>query len=96
MAVSTVKSLICLESDGKVLVCSLCCGPVSATEKTSLTQHSNTEKHRSRTLVRSIRHPFPRVSASQQQFNKELCQALLAADIPLHKLEKPGVTILLG
>jgi hypothetical protein len=78
-------------SDDSVLFCKLCETRVSAERRYIVTQHLKTDKH-----TRSVnRHKNATTSKIQQQvtlyskkctFSKDLCKALLSANIPLNKV----------
>ena len=82
-------------TDGKVLLCRICERPVSAEKKFLVSQHVNGARHKaswdkknqsnSASVVQLA--PFIEASGKQSQFSLELCDALLSADIPLHKLD---------
>lgn len=78
-------------NDGSILFCKLCEIRVSANRRYIVTQHLKTEKH-----IRAInRNKNETTSKVQQQltlsskkstFSKDLCKALLSANIPLNKV----------
>lgn len=77
-------------TDGKVLFCTVCEKPVSAEKKFTVEQHIKTTMHintkrgnKKQELISNTLQNRP----SKSDFNAELCNALVAANIPLWKLE---------
>lgn len=88
-----------LRSDGHVLLCVACGQSVSCIQRSLITQHINTSKHKEN-KVRKIKfnQNFITSSASSNSkstFNIDLCRTLIKADIPLTKLKNPTFKIFL-
>lgn len=78
--------------DGKVLFCLVCEKSVSANKKFDVVQHINTVRHKDRVKKKStlnqqlITRKVGEASSSSDEFSKDLCLALVSANIPLWKL----------
>lgn len=80
-----------LSTDGFVLFCKVCELKINFEKKFNVSQHIRTEKH-----VKSAKHQKDQVQRKSQQlltnqptkseFNKDLCEAMLAANTPFKKL----------
>jgi len=81
--------------DSRVLFCKVCEIKVNSDKKFNVSQHLKSDKH-IKSLVRYER----QINRKQQQlltsttitrkssFNKDLCEALISANIPLNELQK--------
>jgi hypothetical protein len=77
-----------LSTDGKVLNCQTCNKKVNGDKKYYVTQHIATESHKNSLKQFNSKQEFIKESINRKSnFNYELCEALIAADIPIHKLE---------
>ena len=84
-------------SSSKTFWCQPCEQAVPAVQKSQLKQHLESEKHRKnlglkRSLVQSrleFQDPKKQCISRQEQVNQDLCNAFLAANIPLNKLNYP-------
>ncbi|KAF0747085.1 DUF659 domain-containing protein [Aphis craccivora] len=79
------------KSDGHVLYCVACGQSVSCLQRSLITQHINTTKHKENKVRKfQCTQNFITSSASlnsKSNFNTDLCRALIKADIPLTKLK---------
>lgn len=85
----------CYTTDGAVVFCTVCNKQVSASRKFLLEQHAksalhvnNLKKAKPQSQVLLTNSNFQDTS-TQKTFNEDLCDALVAANIPWHKLEIP-------
>lgn len=89
-------------TDGKILMCKVCEKFVTADRHSQVQQHVETSKHKdlakrrlaktnpqTQSLLTAKGNELPTAIGKQSQFNVDLCAALVAADIPLYKLETP-------
>lgn len=91
---SYVKEFSVLTTDDKVLYCTVCDDKVTATKRFQVTQHLNTVRHqkcvalksKKQTLLPGYLNNSRGESSKSIEFNKKLCSALVAADIPLSKI----------
>ena len=75
------------ETDGKVFLCKLCSVKVNPEKNSQITQHKQISKHReSQAKTKAPKQPALTACSTDQQFNKQLWQMLLAADIPFSKV----------
>lgn len=81
-------------TDGKILYCKLCDSKVGSDRKFNVKQHIATDKHKAAIKRKQSKNKFDLQKTQQQllsntkksSFNKDLCYALLSANIPLNKL----------
>ena len=86
-----------VSTDGKVLYCQLCKCAVNAAQKCQVTHHTETQKHQD--VLREARtddqpppkqmlmaEAFDTAAEQRKQSNRLLCNMLVKADIPFHKL----------
>lgn len=83
-----------LSTDGKVLYCSACEKSVSAEQRFLISQHVSTTKHKFNVSRKNkFKQQFlseASTSGSQSNiFSKDLCHAMMSADIPLWKVNNP-------
>ena len=84
-----------LSTDGRVLFCKVCEKEIAADRKFLVDQHVSGAKHvklatkRGETASQSVQQlvPFLEASGKRSEFAMDLCNAFLAADIPLRKLD---------
>lgn len=80
------------KSDGHVLLCVACGQSVSCLQRSLITQHINTSKHKEN-KVRKIKFNQNFITSSSSNskstFDTDLCRTLIKADIPLTKLKNP-------
>jgi len=85
-------------TDGKILYCKLCDSKVGSDRKFNVQQHIDTAKHKAAIKRKQSKNKFDLQKTQQQllsntkksSFNKDLCYALLSANIPLNKLNNPN------
>ena len=81
--------------DSSILFCKICETKVNSDKKYNVSQHLKTDKH-----LKGINRCKEQTQRKQQQlmtvniskkssFNKDLCEALISANIPLNKLSNP-------
>jgi len=81
-------------TDGKVLYCKYCDVKVGSEKRFNVTQHINTDKHKKSVMRKEKNKNIFKLQKVQQlvsnskksSFNKDLCSAMLSANIPLNKL----------
>jgi uncharacterized Zn finger protein (UPF0148 family) len=81
-------------TDGKILYCKLCDSKVGSDRKFNVQQHIDTAKHKAAIKQKQSKNKFDLQKTQQQllsntkksSFNKNVCYALLSANIPLNKL----------
>jgi len=81
-------------TDGKVLYCKYCDVKVGSEKRFNVTQHINTDKHKNAIMRKEKTQNTLELKKVQQlvsnskksSFNKDLCSAMLSANIPLNKL----------
>lgn len=80
------------KSDGHELLCVACGQSVSCLQRSLITQHINTSKHKEN-KVRKIKFNQNFITSSSSNskstFDTDLCRTLIKADIPLTKLKNP-------
>lgn len=79
------------QTDGSILYCKLCKTKVSHEKKYNVQQHIRREKHvqavkRHENEKSALLQPFLQHFSSQSDFNADLCSTLVAANIPMNKL----------
>ncbi|KAE9533432.1 hypothetical protein AGLY_009070 [Aphis glycines] len=79
------------QTDGSILYCKLCETKVSHEKKYNIQQHVWREKHvqavkRHENEKSALLQPFLQQFSSQSDFNADLCSTLVAANIPMNKL----------
>lgn len=77
--------------DASVLLCKFCDIKINHEKRFNITQHLKTEKHikavnRAENQVEKNRQQLVTNTTKKSSFSKDLCFALLSANIPLHKL----------
>lgn len=81
--------------DGNVLYCRVCEKNISCTKKFQIDQHIKTSLHIAGLQKKGPRQQLITASTSSSkcnqnnQFSMDLCEALLASNIPLHKINNP-------
>ncbi|XP_017470729.1 PREDICTED: uncharacterized protein LOC108362303 [Rhagoletis zephyria] len=87
------------KTDGRVLFCKACNKAISHTTKFLVEQHLRSQKHidmHSRSVQKSSQSMLPISAAlSPNNFCMDLCEAFIAADIPLGKLNNPHLNTFL-
>ncbi|KAL4085242.1 hypothetical protein QTP88_027101 [Uroleucon formosanum] len=75
-------------SDGTVLYCKVCEVKVASEKKFTIEQHISRIKHKNGIERKHLKQSqsFLTTSSKKSTFNYDLCQALLSANIPLHKI----------
>lgn len=87
-------------TDGNVLFCQICGKQVSCSKRNHVEQHVNSTRHQlllnKQNSATTLKHHFisnamgeSSTARKQSEFNLDLCQMLLSANIPLKKLENP-------
>ena len=82
-------------ADQNVLFCNFCETKVSVDKRFIVTQHLKTEKHKraakrvENVTSKILTQPFITDATKKSIFNRDLCKALLTANIPLNKLSNP-------
>ncbi|PNF36587.1 hypothetical protein B7P43_G15044 [Cryptotermes secundus] len=71
-----------ISTDNEILYCRACEKTVGCEKRFQVLQHLNTNIHRENIKIKSSNNSF-------SQFSFDLCEAFLAADIPLWKLTNP-------
>ena len=87
-----VKEFTFLEiTDRSTLICKLCGVEFKQIDRKShIVQHAKTEKHQNHAKnLTTIQTTLKTVTHVQSTFNKALCKMLVAADIPLWKVQNP-------
>jgi len=89
-----VSCFKCFATDGKVVFCSVCNKQVTATRKFLLEQHVKSAMHVNRSkkakpLNQKLLTNLNFEDATQKVFCQDLCEAMVAANIPWNKLEIP-------
>lgn len=74
-----------IKSDGITVFCRVCKSEFQAVHKGSVSQHLKTQKHIRTDPLHTTTQPEP----SNSEFYMDLCEAFVAADIPLYKLRNP-------
>jgi hypothetical protein len=76
-------------TDGKILYCQLCTKEVNSTKKYYVEQHIKSQTHvlAAKRKTQPIKQQFIEKSILKSDYNYDLCEALIAADIPLFKLK---------
>lgn len=83
------------KTDKQILFCNICEVAVSTNQRSQVIQHLTSDKHKKRKTISTateqrkqqfIIDGLSGASSIQSVFNKDLCNALLSADIPLAKL----------
>lgn len=80
------------KTDGKILFCNVCLKGVAFERKSQVDQHLKSQKHKSIVDKNAEKLSQPLISNHESklnQFNMDLCQAFICADIPLFKLNNP-------
>jgi hypothetical protein len=84
-------------TDGTVLFCKICEKAVNHEKKYFVTQHCESGKHKALAQKASNKskpqliQQSMQVSGKKSKFNLDMCNAFIAADIPLHKLQNPSL-----
>ncbi|KAL4088528.1 hypothetical protein QTP88_023622 [Uroleucon formosanum] len=80
-------------TDGDILFCKVCSVKVNAEKKFTVTQHLKTNKHEMLAARRKVEsksseytHQLFTASNKKSVFSKDLCKALMTANIPVHKI----------
>jgi len=75
-------------SDGTVLYCKVCEVKVASEKKFTIEQHISRIKHKNGIELKHLKESqsFLTTSSKKTTFNYDLCQALVSANIPLHKI----------
>lgn len=84
-------------TDGQILFCLMCNSNVTATKKFQVDQHLKTAKHlKNAELKKPIQTLLTQnlgATSKVSEFNKDLCEALVSANIPVHKLKNLSLGI---
>ncbi|XP_055902175.1 uncharacterized protein LOC129938564 [Eupeodes corollae] len=80
-------------SDGKILFCKICSKGVSYDKKFQVDQHLKSMRHTELSTLSNSTNSQQLLSfrTTQNNFNMDLCEAFVAADIPLSKLNNPSL-----
>lgn len=80
-------------SDGDILLCKVCTVKVNAEKKFTVTQHLKTNKHTMLATRQKVSksssectQQFFTASNKKSAFSKDLCKALMTANIPINKI----------
>ena len=80
-------------TDGKVVLCQVCDKKVGCTMKSQLEQHTRNAVHNKNKQLRSAKKQTlltqMQTDSPRSEFYKELCEAMVAANIPWNKLQVP-------
>ena len=80
-------------TDGKVVLCPVCDKKVDCTMKSQLEQHTRSAVHNKNKQLRSAKKQIlltqMQTDSPRSEFYKELCEAMVAANIPWNKLQVP-------
>ena len=78
----------CFEVDGALLFCKFCETAVDYTIRSRVTQRSNTVKHQTASHRQKPNQTFLQAANTSKtdKFTANLCQALLASNIPVYRL----------
>ena len=79
-------------TDGHVLYCKMCEIKINFEKEYNISQHMKTDKHQKSVKrqndqeQRKLQQLLTNQSSAKSNFNKDLCQAMVSANIPLNKL----------
>ncbi|KAI1693873.1 hypothetical protein DdX_20417 [Ditylenchus destructor] len=84
-------------TDGKIIFCQPCGKKIQCSIKSHLTQHNESDKHSEnfeRFQKTATRQQFLAFSQTENvdPFSKDLCNALVGANIPFYKVNNPGLS----
>jgi len=88
-------------TDGHVLYCKMCEIKINFEKKYNISQHMKTDKHQKSVKrqndqeQRKLQQLLTNQSSAKSDFNKDLCQAMVSANIPLNKLSNKTFRVFL-